>query len=134
MKLFEAFVPRVSIKAGLSLRSGISLRLGKSTTISATVSPNFAGFKATLQLVKAARPGIYTVLRSKYSSTKTLSSSSTASWTFKPTVKGTYLVRIYFAGGTRYYSDGTLAGSNSGFDYKVPHVPNDSRVVKVVVK
>ena len=105
MKLFEAFVPRVSIKAGLSLRSGISLR-----------------------------PGIYTVLRSKYSSTKTLSSSSTASWTFKPTVKGTYLVRIYFAGGTRYYSDGTLAGSNSGFDYKVPHVPNDSRVVKVVVK
>ena len=132
-QLFEAFVPRVTIKAGSSLRSGVSLRLGKSTTISTTVAPNFAGFKATLQLVKATRPGIYTVLRSKYSSTKTLSSLSAASWTFKPTSKGTYLVRIYFGGGTRYYADGTLTAPVGGFSYQVPHVPNDSRLVKVVI-
>ena len=128
-RLYEAFVPTVTIKAGLSLR------LGKSLTISTTVAPNFAGAKVRLELVKAtSRYGatVYTVVRSKYSTEKTLLSSSSASWSFRPTVKGTYLVRVRFLGGAKYAFDGATVATPSMV--AVPHVPNVSKVLKIVVK
>jgi hypothetical protein len=74
----------------------------------------------------------YTVLRSTLSTTKALSMSSAASWTFKPTKKGTYLVRIYFYGGAEYTYNGTAVAS--GDDVAVPHIPNVSKVLRIVVK
>jgi hypothetical protein len=128
-RLYEAFVPTVTIKAATSLR------FGKSTTVSATVAPSFAGQKVRLELVKAsARYGttVYTTVRSKYSTEKVLSSHSSATWTLKPATKGTYLARVRFLGGTRYAFDGvTVATGNMT---AVPHVPNDSKVVKIVVR
>ena len=128
-RLYEAFVPTVTIKAGTSLR------FGKTLVISSTVTPNFAGSKARLELVKSTTrygAAVYTTLRSKYATTKTLSGASTASWSFKPTAKGTYLVRVRFLGGAKYAYDGqTIAGPDF---VAVPHVPNVSKVVKIVVK
>jgi hypothetical protein len=129
-RLYEAFVPTVSIKSSAS-----ALRLGKRATISATVAPNYATYKVRLQLVRATRTygaTQYTVLRSALSTTKALSIRSAASWTFKPTRKGAYLVRIYFYGGAKYTYNGTAVAS--GGDVAIPHIPNVSKVLRIVVK
>ena len=129
-RLYEAFVPTVTIKS-----SATSLPLGKAATVSATVAPNFATYKVRLQLVRAAsKYGApqYTVLRSSLSTIKALSTRSAASWSFKPAKKGTYLVRIYFYGGAKYMLNGT--GVATGNDVVVPHIPNVSKVLRIVVK
>ena len=129
-RLYEAFVPMVTISSKAS-----SLKLGKSTTISAAVTPNFATYNVRLQLVRATtKYGApqYTALRSSLSTTKALSTRSAASWTFKPTKKGTYLVRIYFYGGAKYTYNGSAVATGS--DVAIPHIPNVSKVIRIVVK
>ena len=96
---------------------------GKSATISAPVAPNFASYNVRLQFVRATtRYGAtqYTALRSSLSVIKALSSRSAASWTFKPTKKGTYLVRIYFSGGAKYTYNGS-AVATGGDVGRPPH-------------
>ena len=129
-RLYEAFVPMVTIKS-----SATALSLGKRATISAAVTPNFANYNVRLQFVRATtRYGAtqYTALRSSLSTIKALSSRSAASWTFKPTRKGTYLVRIYFYGGAKYTYNGSAVAT--GTDVVIPHIPNVSKVVRIVVK
>ena len=129
-RLYEAFLPTVTIKA-----STLRLRLAKSTTITATVAPGFAGKQVKLELVRATTKygaTTYTTLRSALSSLKSLSSTSTARWTFKPKVKGTYLVRVRFLGGIKYTCDGTTVAS--GGAVAVPHVANVSKVLRIVVR
>jgi hypothetical protein len=125
-RLYEAFVPTVTIKAARTL---------KGATISTKVSPNFAGKRVRLELVKASTKygaTLYTVLHSKLSTEKTLSSQSGAGWTFKSLLKGTYLVRIRFLGGTKYAYDGSTVATPDMV--AVPHIPNVSKVMKIVVK
>ena len=110
------------------------LRL-RSTTLTTAVKPNFAGTKVTLQLVKPVRTvGVtkYTLVKS-LPTTKVLSASSTASFTWTTSVKGTYYLRVSFPGGLKYYADGTTTEPTPGAA-KVPHVANVSKVVKIVVK
>ncbi len=129
-QLFEAFVPRVSLRA-----SRTSLLRLHSGTLTVTVSPIFGGLPVTLQLVKAM-PALGKPSRLvKTVATKNLSSSSKASFTWKPTLKGTYYLRASFGGSPDlYYADGTKTQPASGFDYHVPFVANVSKVVKIVVK
>jgi hypothetical protein len=129
-RLYEAFVPTVTISS-----KATALKLGKSATIAAAVAPNFAGYNVRLQLVRATtRYGApqYTVLKSSLSTTKALSTRSAASWTFKPIRKGTYLVRIYFYGAAKYMENGSSVAT--GDDVAVPHIPNVSKVLRIVVK
>ena len=129
-RLYEAFVPTVTIKSSVS-----GLKLGKTATVSAAVAPNFAGYNVRLQLVRASsKYGAtqYTALRSSLSTIKALSTRSAASWSFKPAKKGAYLVRIYFYGGAKYMFNGSIVAT--GNDVAVPHIPNVSKVIRIVVK
>jgi hypothetical protein len=56
------------------------------------------------------------------------------SFTWKPTVKGTYYVRAWSGGGTKYYADGSATAPTSGFDYQIPHLGNYSTVFRIVVR
>ncbi len=120
----------------MTIKSSASvLKLGKTASISTTVAPNFATYKVRLQLVRAtSRYGApqYTVLRSTLSKTKALTTRSAASWRFKPAKRGTYLVRIYFFGGAKYTYNGTAVAT--GGAVAVPHIPNVSKVLRIVVK
>jgi hypothetical protein len=129
-QLFEAFVPSVSLKP----RASSLLRL-HTDTIVAAVAPNFQGKNVSLQLVK--RVAVLGQTQYKFVrtlGTKAMSSASSASFTWKPTVKGTYYVRAWFGGGTKYYADGSATAPTSGFDYQIPHVGNYSKVFRIVVK
>jgi hypothetical protein len=129
-QLFEAFVPTVSLKARVS-----SLFRRHTDTIVAAVAPNFQGKNVSLQLVKRV-----TVLgRTQYKlvktlATKAMSRASSASFTWKPTVKGTYYVRAWFGGGTKYYANGTTTAPSSTWASQIPHVRNYSKVIRIVVK
>jgi hypothetical protein len=129
-QLFEAYVPGVSLKTKLS-----SLLRLRTDTITATVAPNFSGRNVSLQLVKRV-----TVLGQaqyrlvKTLATKALSSTSGAAFTWKPTVKGTYYVRAWFAGGTKYYADGTATEPSTAWASQIPHVGNYSKVLRIVVR
>lgn len=130
-RLYQAFVPAVSARA-----SAATIRLGSRVTVTAAVKPGFAGAKARLQRVKAStRYGatIYTPVTWTLSGTKTLGAGSTASWSIRPSARGTYLVRIHFYGGARYYTDGATT-QPSPSSVPVPHVANCSKVLKIVVK
>lgn len=127
-ELYVALVPTVSESA-----SKTTIRLGKTLTLGAKVTPNFKGYKVKFQKgTRHSWPHPY-LLDGKlvwYTGWKTLkakalSSASEASWSWKPTQKGTYWVRAWFVGGKKY----TDVGSR-----KVPHVPNTSKVIKIVVK
>ena len=129
-QLFEAFVPRVSIGARVSAL----LRL-HTDTITATVAPNFQGTKVSLQLVRRTTILGQTQYRLvKTLATKTMSSSSSASFTWKPTVKGTYYVRAWFGGGTKYYANGATTAPSTAWAAQIPHVGNYSKVLRIVVK
>lgn len=129
-RLYQAFVP------GVTLRSTKTTMLRLQTaTLTAAVKPNFAGGKVTLQLVKPVRVSgavKYSVVRA-LGTAKNLGLSSTASFTWKPTLKGTYYLRVSFSGGTKYYADGTTVEPSPGA-VKVPHVANVSKTLKIVVK
>jgi hypothetical protein len=135
--LYEAFVSTISARARYT-----TVIHGATARIGVTVSPDFGGTTVDLQLVKAVRAHgatTYKVVK-KLSSAKLVSAkavvlgapSSTATLSWKTKLKGNYLLRVWFPGGTRYSYDGaTLAG---GKIVGVPHVPNVSNVVRVRVK
>jgi hypothetical protein len=127
-ELYVALVPTVSVAANRTTRD-----LGQSLTLSAKVTPNFTGRNVKFQ--KGTRHvltypwylGGKSVSYTRWTTfkTKALSAASKASWTWTPARKGTCWVRAWFVGGTKY----TDVGGR-----KVPHVPDTSRVVKIVVK
>ncbi len=129
-QLFEAFVPSVSLRARVS-----SLLRLRTDTITATVGPNFSGKSVSLQLVKrVAVLGQTQYKLVKTLGTKALSSTSSVAFSWKPRAKGTFYVRAWFGGGTKYYADGTTTAPASGFDYQIPHVGNYSKVLRIVVR
>ena len=135
--LYEAFVSTISARARVT-----TVIHGATARIAVTVSPDFAGTKVDLQLVKAVRAHgatTYTVVK-KLSSATLVSAkalvlgapSSTATLSWKTKLKGNYLLRVWFPGGPRYSYDGvTPAGGKVA---AVPHVPGASNIVKVRVK
>lgn len=99
------------------------------------MTPNFTGYKVEFQ--RGTRHSFehpyllggkqvwytdWTTLKSDV-----LSNASEASWTWKPATKGTYWVRASFKGGEKYVDV-------QNAHRKVPHVPNTSKVIKIVVK
>lgn len=129
-RLYQAFVPTVTIKAAAT-----SIKARGKLSVTVTVAPDFTGAKARLQLVKATTKygaTVYTAVRSSYSTDKILGSGSKATWVLRPTAKGTYLLRGYFFGEARYGYDGATVATAG--QVAVPHVPNVSRVVKLIVK
>jgi len=129
-ELYVALVPTVTQTA-----SRTTLKLGKTLKLSARVTPGFKGYKVkfqagTRQVFKHTwflggseiQYGAWKTLK-----TMKLSKTSKASWTWKPTGKGTYWVRTWFAGGKKYVDVRSA-------HRKVPHVPNASKVVRIVVK
>lgn len=128
LRLYEAFVP--DVRFTLSARS---LRLGARVRLTATVRPTFAGAAVYFQLVKIGkRFGAPVYTPSKALNAKaTLATNSTAARTWKPPAKGTYYLRVWFAGGTKYTLDGTTSASKARL---VPHVPNASKALALVVK
>jgi hypothetical protein len=133
MQLYEAFIPRIGVRI-----THTTLLLRGSFSITATVQPNFTGLNVTLQLVK---PGVPTakVLKTLVSKplAGTSAASSAATFTWKPTLKGTYYLRASFGGDAaspHYYQNGTTTGPANGLDHLVPFVANVSKVIKVVVK
>jgi hypothetical protein len=129
-ELYVALVPTVSVSPARK-----TLHLGQSVTLGTRVSPNFAGYKVKFQegtrqtLKHAWYLGGKQVWYSGWSLLKgeKLSKKSTASWTWTPTKKGTYWVRAWFVGGKKYVDV-------QNAHRKVPHVPNTSKVIKIVVK
>jgi hypothetical protein len=129
-ELYVALVPTVRMNASRAM-----LQLGQPLTLNTVVTPNFTGFAVAFQTGTRhsfTHPYLlggeqvwytgWTTLK-----TRTLSGSSKASWTWHPTAKGTYWVRAWFAGGEKYVDV-------QNAHRKVPHVPNTSRVIKVVVQ
>ena len=127
-QLYVALVPTVSLSA-----DKVIVRRGKTLTLSTTVAPAFAGYGVRFQKGvshKFPHPyyvgGAYTWYTGWTTlKTKALSSGSGASWQWTPTQKGVYWVRAWFVGGKKYTDGGSR---------KVPHVPNTSRVIKIVVQ
>src|SRR5665647_3508037 len=127
-ELYVALVPTVKETA-----SRTTLHLGQTLKLGTTVTPNFKGKKVKFQKGKRhswTHPWLIGGKQVWYTNwttlkTKKLANASKASWTWKPTKKGTYWVRAWFVGGKKY----TDVGSR-----KVPHVPNTSKVIKIVVK
>jgi hypothetical protein len=128
-ELYVALVPTVREKA-----SRTTLALGQTVTLRASVTPNFAGARVKFQ--KGTRHTFahdyYLGGRQVWFSNWTtfrktaLSNASRTSFTWKPTKKGTYWVRVWFVGGRRYVDVQSA-------HRKVPHVPNTSRIIKIVV-
>ena len=135
-KLYEAFVPTVR----WTLRTPSTLSL-KPWLTKVTVEPSFAGEPVKLQRVtpvKSLGGTYYRPLGRGYLTTATMvagspngnSSVATLKWT--PKVKGTYYLRAWFPGASRYTYDGvTIAGPNGA---AVPHVGNYTKVIKITVK
>lgn len=128
-ELYVALIPTVSESA-----SKTTIRLGKTLTLGTKVTPDFGGYYVKFQ--KGQRhswknPWLLGGKQVWYSNwttlkTKALSGASKASWTWKPAKKGTYWVRAWFVGGKKYVDV-------QNAHRKVPHVPNTSRVIKIVV-
>ena len=129
-ELYVALVPIVKETA-----SKTTIRLGKTLTLGTKVTPNFKGYRVKFQ--KGTRHSFthpyllggeqvwytnWTTLK-----TKALSNASKASWRWKPTKKGTYWVRAWFVGGKKYVDV-------QNAHRKVPHVPNTSKVITIVVR
>lgn len=123
-RLYEAFVPTVSLKAVKSH----TLR-GTRFSLTAGVAPDFAGEKVKLQKVHPlVSHGTHVwAFPTTYGTVKTLGAGSHASWTVNLIGHGSFYVRAYFYGATKYGVDG--AGTSGRL---VPHVPNYSNVIKVV--
>jgi hypothetical protein len=127
-ELYVALVPTVSLRA-----SRTTVKLGGSVTLTSKVTPRFGGSKLKFQKGTAHSWSHAWLLGGKqvwYTGWKTLkgkslSGASTTSWTWTPGAKGTYWVRAWFSGGTKYADVGSR---------KVPHVANTSKVIKVIVK
>lgn len=128
LRLYEAFVPGVSLKI-----SARSIRLRSHVHLTASVAPNFAGATVYFQLVKVGKrfgAPVYTTSK-LLNARMTLGSRSTASRTWTPPARGTYHLRAWFAGGTKYSPNGTVP---VGKERLVPHVPNGSKVLTLVVR
>jgi hypothetical protein len=125
-QLYVALVPTVSLSA-----DHLTAHVGHKVTFACKVAPNFSSAKVRLQRGKrhvvTLADGSTMVSYEHWAvvKTKALGASSRATFTWTPPAKGTYYLRVWFAGGKRYTDVGTR---------KVPHVPNVSRVVRVVVK
>jgi hypothetical protein len=114
--LYQAVVPDVSIKA-----DRLTIRLGASIKLSAGVAPKLAGHRVWFQRGTRYTDSIYGATRYKEWKTisrRTLTTTSSATMYWEPRARGTYYVRIWFTGGAK-------TGLN--------HVPNASRIVKIVV-
>jgi hypothetical protein len=114
--LYQAVVPDVSITA-----DRLSAHLGTRITLSARVTPALAGRTVWFQRGTRYADSTYGVTRYKNWKTiarRTLASTSSVSLRWLPKARGTYYVRVWFTGGAK-------AGLN--------HVPNASRVIKIVV-
>lgn len=72
--------------------SKASMRLGYSTVLTGAVSPNHASQRAVIRY-KLGSPGTWRTL-----STRVLSGTSTYSFTWKPSARGTYYLQTSFAG------------------------------------
>lgn len=127
-QLYVALVPTVSLSA-----DNATVRRGKTLTLSTSVTPAFGGYDVKFQRGtshKFSHPyyiGGSSIWYTDWTTlkTKALSPSSGASWQWTPTQKGVYWVRAWFVGGKKYTDGGSR---------KVPHVPNASRVIKIVVQ
>ncbi len=124
-QLYVALVPTVALRANIR-----TVLHGHAVTFSCSVSPNFSGAMVRLQRGRRtakATPFGPAVIYHDWSvrGIRALSATSRATFTWTPQAKGTYYLRVRFAGGKRY----TDVGSR-----KVPHVPNVSRVIRIVVK
>ena len=127
-QLWQAFVPTVSIRADRT-----SLRLGDTVNLRGGVAPDFAGARARLQRC-SRRPvaGVMTwVAVGSIGADRTLSATSTARWSFRPRARGTFYLRVWFLGGTKYNSDGLSTDPGRP---RFPTVPSGSRVVRIVVR
>lgn len=128
-ELYVALVPTVKVTA-----SRTTLRLGQTLTLGTAVTPDFAGYKVTFQTGTRHSwdhdylLGGTQVWYTDWTTLKKmkLTNASKASWTWKPAKKGTYWVRAWFEGGKKY-----IDVQNA--HRKVPHVPNTSKVIKIVV-
>ncbi len=134
-KLYQAFVPTV----GWSIRASAMLNLATLRVV-ATVKPDFSGEPVYLQrLTRTLSKGavVYRPYRGYLAKAAMMagpanSNSSVATLKWRPKVKGTYYLRVWFAGGAKYAADGaTIATGNQTV---VPHVANCSKVVKLTVK
>jgi hypothetical protein len=135
-KLYEAFVP--TVRWTLRVPSTLSR---KPWTTKVTVEPDFTGQPVKLQRVtpvkslggtsyKPAGRAFLTSATMVAGPPNTHSSVATLKWT--PKVAGTYYLRAWFPGASRYTYDGmTIAGGN---DVAVPHVGNYTKVIKITVK
>jgi len=135
-RLYEAFVPTVR----WTLRPATILNR---TTLraTATVLPGFSDEPVYLQrLTRSISKGavVYRPYRGSLATAKMVpgqsvnESSSVATLKWKPTVKGTYYLRVWFPGAAKYGYDGETVAT--GKDVVVPHVGNSSKVFKLVVK
>lgn len=127
-QLYVGLVPTVSLST-----DKVTVKRGKPLTLSTTVAPAFRGYGVKFQKGTSNKfphpyyAGGASIWYTDWTTlkTKALSSSSSASWQWKPTQRGVYWVRAWFVGGKKYTDGGSR---------KVPHVPNTSRVIKIVVQ
>jgi hypothetical protein len=135
-KLYEAFVPTVTWTIRASSIPNLSAL--RSTV---TVKPDFRGEPVKLQRVTPVKQlgrTYYKPYGRGYLATATMtagapnSNSSVGALKWTPTAKGTYYLRVWFAGAAKYTYDGqTIAQGNA---VAVPTVGNYSKVVKLIVK
>jgi hypothetical protein len=121
-KLYLASLPLVRLSA-----SRTTFLLGKTVTFTASVAPGLPGKSVKFQRGTKYTDTLYRITRYRdWTSlkTRTLSSTSKASWTWKPAKRGTYYIRANFAGAKVTDQTGAL----------ISWVPTPSKVVKIVVK
>ncbi|MEZ5126454.1 MAG: hypothetical protein R2826_09430 [Thermoleophilia bacterium] len=125
--LYVAHTPTVTLRARKT-----TIKLGQTVALTSTVAPAFAGAKVRFERGKRMTFTHDWVLNGTWAyyqkwtalATKRLTRTSQADWQWRPTARGTYWVRAWFTGGSKY-KDGGL---------KVPHIANASKVIKIVVK
>jgi hypothetical protein len=123
--LYVTRVPEVSFNA-----SKVTLPVGARLTFTTTVTPKLAGYQVQLQRGKRELLQHPFFLKSLYASyydwstvsTKTLTTASAASWTWRPPKQGVYYMRVRFKGGGKSIDGGVI----------VPHSPNVSKVIAIV--
>ena len=101
--LYVALVPTVTATDQVPA----PVHVGSPVIIVSAVTPNFAGFKVKLQAGKrtaAHTPWGTEVWYSDWKTLKTkkLNAGSVATWTWEPTAKGTFYLRVFFVGGKKY--------------------------------
>ncbi len=128
-ELYVALIPTVSVSATTT-----KLRLGTTLKLGSKVAPDFRGYEIKFQIGQRhsfEHPYLLGGKQIWYTDWTTvkageLSNSSTVSVNWKPGAKGTYWVRAWFVGGEKYVDVQSA-------HRKVPHVPNASRVIRIVV-